>query len=60
MLFDGARDQSDTTLLATNGGATGVAIKLYEDDQKTRRSASAKCPKITRFVAGATCRHRLC
>ncbi len=35
VLFDGARDQSDTTLLATNGGATGVAIKLYEHDQTT-------------------------
>lgn len=35
VLFDGARDQSDNTLLATTGGAAGVAIKLYEDDKST-------------------------
>ena len=53
VLFDGARDQSDTTLLATNGGATGVAIKLYEDDQNTAVSLG-KVSKAKNVVAGAT------
>ncbi|HDU4279918.1 TPA: fimbrial protein [Klebsiella variicola] len=53
VLFDGARDQSDTTLLATNGGATGVAIKLYEDDQNTAVSLG-KVSKDHPVVAGAT------
>jgi type 1 fimbria pilin len=35
VLFDGAREQTDTSLLAINGGASGVAIKLYEHDQTT-------------------------
>lgn len=53
VLFDGARDQSDATLLATNGGATGVAIKLYEDDQNTAVSLG-KVSKDHPVVAGAT------
>ncbi|QDI07267.1 Type-1A pilin [Klebsiella electrica] len=35
VLFDGARDSNNSNLLAVNGGAQGVAIKLYEDDKAT-------------------------
>lgn len=35
VLFDGARDANNSNLLAVNGGAKGVAIKLYEDDKST-------------------------
>ena len=45
VLFDGAREQTDTSLLAINGGgAKGVAIKLYEHDQTTAVS-SVKRPQ---------------
>lgn len=53
VLFDGARDQSDNTLLATTGGAAGVAIKLYEDDKSTAVSLG-KASKAKNVVAGAT------
>lgn len=35
VLFDGTRDSNNSNLLAVNGGAQGVAIKLYEDDRAT-------------------------
>ena len=35
VLFDGTRDSNNSNLLAVNGGAKGVAIKLYEDDKAT-------------------------
>ena len=35
VLFDGTRDTNNSNLLAVNGGAQGVAIKLYEDDKST-------------------------
>ncbi|CAM3579469.1 putative major fimbrial subunit LpfA [Klebsiella spallanzanii] len=35
VLFDGTRDTNKTNLLAINGTAKGVAIKLYEDDKST-------------------------
>lgn len=35
VLFDGTRDSKNSDLLAVNGGAQGVAIKLYEDDKST-------------------------
>ncbi|UNK73902.1 fimbrial protein [Raoultella planticola] len=35
VLFDGTRDSNHSNLLAVNGGAQGVAIKLYEDDKAT-------------------------
>lgn len=56
VLFDGARDQSDTTLLATNGGATGVAIKLYEHDQTTAVSLGKTTAKqaVTPGSSGST------
>ncbi len=54
VLFDGAREQTDTSLLAINsGGASGVAIKLYEDDQNTAVSLG-KVSKDHPVVAGAT------
>ncbi|HGV3488755.1 TPA: fimbrial protein, partial [Klebsiella quasipneumoniae subsp. quasipneumoniae] len=53
VLFDGARDQSDNTLLATTGGAAGVAIKLYEDDKSTVVSLGS-VSKAKNVVAGAT------
>ena len=53
VLFDGARDQSDNTLLATTGGAAGVAIKLYEDDKSTAVSLGS-VSKAKNVVAGAT------
>ncbi|WP_373638562.1 fimbrial protein [Klebsiella quasipneumoniae] len=53
VLFDGARDQSDNTLLATTGGAAGVAIKLYEDDKSTAVSLG-KVSKAKNVVTGAT------
>ncbi|HCB0456117.1 TPA: type 1 fimbrial protein [Klebsiella quasipneumoniae subsp. quasipneumoniae] len=53
VLFDGARDQSDNTLLATTGGAAGVAIKLYEDDKSTAVSLG-KVSKAKNVAAGAT------
>lgn len=53
VLFDGARDQSDNTLLATTGGAAGVAIKLFEDDKSTAVSLG-KVSKAKNVVAGAT------
>lgn len=53
VLFDGARDQSDNTLLATTGSAAGVAIKLYEDDKSTAVSLG-KASKAKNVVAGAT------
>ncbi|MFA1657040.1 fimbrial protein [Klebsiella quasipneumoniae] len=53
VLFDGARDPSDNTLLATTGGAAGVAIKLYEDDKSTAVSLGS-VSKAKNVVAGAT------
>ncbi|CDL58179.1 Type-1 fimbrial protein, A chain precursor [Klebsiella pneumoniae] len=44
VLFDGARDQSDNSLLAINGGASGVAIKLYEHDRSTAVSSVKRQP----------------
>ena len=35
VMFDGTRDTNNSNLLAVNGGAQGVAIKLYEDDKST-------------------------
>lgn len=35
VLFDGTRDTNNSDLLAINGTASGVAIKLYEDDKST-------------------------
>lgn len=35
VLFDGTRDSNNSNLLAVNGGAQGVVIKLYEDDKAT-------------------------
>ncbi|WP_434639183.1 fimbrial protein [Klebsiella sp. I138] len=35
VLFDGTRDSNNSNLLAVNGGAQGVAIKLYENDRTT-------------------------
>ena len=35
VLFDGTRDSNNSDLLAINGTAKGVAIKLYEDDKST-------------------------
>ena len=35
VLFDGTRDTHNSDLLAINGTASGVAIKLYEDDKST-------------------------
>lgn len=50
VLFDGAREQTDTSLLAINGGgAKGVAIKLYEHDQTTAVS-SVKRPQNKRSL----------
>lgn len=53
VLFDGARDPSDNTLLATTGGAAGVAIKLYEDDKSTAVSLGS-VSKAENVVTGAT------
>ncbi|CDN01682.1 TPA: fimbrial protein [Klebsiella quasipneumoniae] len=53
VLFDGARDPSDNTLLATTGGAAGVAIKLYEDDKSTAVSLGS-VSKAKNVVTGAT------
>ncbi|SSG77245.1 fimbrial protein [Klebsiella pneumoniae] len=48
VLFDGAREQTDTSLLAINGGgAKGVAIKLYEHDQTTAVSLGKTTAKQT-------------
>nr|VUD33895.1 fimbrial protein [Raoultella sp. NCTC 9187] len=33
VIFDGTRDTNNSNLLAVNGGAQGVAIKLYENDK---------------------------
>lgn len=33
VLFDGDKDNGDSTLLKASGGATGVGIKLYEADR---------------------------
>lgn len=33
VLFDGDKDTNNASLLAVKSGATGVGIKLYEDDQ---------------------------
>lgn len=57
VLFDGAREQSDNTLLAINGGgASGVAIKLYEHDQATTVSLGKTTAKqtITPGTSGGT------
>lgn len=53
VLLDGARDPSDNTLLATTGGAAGVAIKLYEDDKSTAVSLGS-VSKAKNVVTGAT------
>ncbi len=55
VLFDGARDQSDNSLLAINGGASGVAIKLYEHDRSTAVSLGKTSAKqtVTRVPAAA-------
>ena len=56
VLFDGARDQSDNSLLAINGGASGVAIKLYEHDQTTAVSLGKTTAKqaVTPGSSGST------
>lgn len=36
VLFDGQKDQQMPELLAVTSGATGVGIKLYEDDQTSK------------------------
>lgn len=56
VLFDGNKDQTDPSLLAINtgtGNATGVGIKLYEENQSTQvalGSVTAKHP----VTAGAS------
>ncbi|MCP6745153.1 type 1 fimbrial protein, partial [Klebsiella pneumoniae] len=47
VLFDGARHQSYNPLLAINGRASGVTIKLYEHDQSTAVSLSKTSNKKT-------------
>ncbi|STU63030.1 fimbrial protein [Klebsiella pneumoniae subsp. ozaenae] len=59
VLFDGARDQSDNSLLAINGGASGVAIKLYEHDRSTAVSLGKNVSQ-TDGHSGYQRRHRLC
>ncbi len=56
VLFDGARDQSDNSLLAINGGASGVAIKLYEHDRSTAVSLGKTSAKqtVTPGTSGGT------
>lgn len=57
VLFDGAREQTDTSLLAINsGGASGVAIKLYEHDQTTAVSLGKTTAKqaVTPGSSGST------
>lgn len=57
VLFDGAREQTDTSLLAINsGGASGVAIKLYEHDQTTAVSLGKTTAKqaVTPDSSGST------
>ncbi|CAH5096825.1 TPA: fimbrial protein [Klebsiella pneumoniae] len=56
VLFDGARDQSDNSLLAINGGASGVAIKLYEHDRSTAVSLGKMSAKqtVTPGTSGGT------
>lgn len=36
VLFDGKKDSNNPDLLAVNGGAAGVGIKLYNDDKSTK------------------------
>lgn len=56
VLFDGARNQSDNSLLAINGGASGVAIKLYEHDWSTAVSLGKTSAKqtVTPGTSGGT------
>ena len=56
VLFDGARDQSDNSLLAINGGANSVAIKLYEHDRSTAVSLGKTSAKqtVTPGTSGGT------
>lgn len=48
VLFDGAREQTDTSLLAINGGAKGVASCM--STIRRRRSASVKRPQNKRSL----------
>ncbi|MTD41275.1 fimbrial protein [Erwinia sp. CPCC 100877] len=43
VLFDGEKDTADSSLLAVTGGATGVGVKLYEED----RGSSIKIGSIS-------------
>ncbi|QCT21928.1 type 1 fimbrial protein [Jejubacter calystegiae] len=43
VLFDGEKDAADGSLLAVTGGATGVGVKLYEED----RSSSIKIGSVS-------------
>lgn len=53
VLFDGQKDSQMPELLAvTSGGATGVGIKLYEDDQ-TSKVALGTASKKQNVIAGS-------
>lgn len=53
VLFDGQKDSQKPELLAvTSGGATGVGIKLYEDDQ-TSKVALGTASKKQNVIAGS-------
>ena len=53
VLFDGKTDTQKNTLLAVNGGATGVGIKLYEDDA-SKQVILGTATKQHAVIAGAT------
>ena len=55
VLFDGTRDTNNSDLLAINGTASGVAIKLYEDDKSTPVDLGA-VSRGHSVTAGATVR----
>ena len=56
VLFDGTRDSNNSNLLAVNGGAQGVAIKLYEHDRSTAVSLGKTSAKqtVTPGTSGGT------
>ena len=52
VLFDGNKDKVDTSLFAVTAGATGVGIKLYEDDQ-SQQIIPGSVTKKHAVIAGA-------
>ena len=53
VLFDGKTDAQKNTLLAVNGGAAGIGIKLYEDDA-SKQVILGTATKQHAVIAGAT------